>query len=587
MLAASLSVAFAQASSAAAASDQAAISSACRVDNEEAFRSEIDKLTFAAISKGLDGVDYRSLVDAAWRTTGVDTVLEQRVNKSIAEVQEESSWSSLLQSLASREAAQNLASTVAERTYRSEEMKGAVESVAGEVGKQLSSRIELATLDAAEPAVGCVRAFLGQRYGSAITKMVAGDTQKAFEKTVDAGSAQVTTTDLAIQSKGLIAGAIILVVRRSLSNLAKRIGQRVVGAVLGRLVLVAADGVGIVLIAKDIWEMRNGILPIIQAEMVSDDTKVKVKAEIATAFAEQLQTHLREVSAATADRILEVWHEFKTTHAKVVELADKMPEFKTFMDTVEPQQIPRVDRVVSLVLASEGEAGIAKRVADGTLDQAAKKLPEAVLDIATDSGSLEAALGWQRLAGDRIDKVAALEIDRIAKPQDFTADTLQRLIGLDDKFAVSRVGALPRTLRETLSELSPERQRSLARALTPEELSSFAGYVQGLKQNAAVRLASAVSDDPHRMKLLADPGLQQAILTSRDQDAAVGMMLREGDLFDILSLQHDFNLTTGGDVSPLLMWHKHTGAVAAVLAVAGLLLLMFLRLLFGGRRRTA
>jgi len=586
VMAASLATAWGDDAAGASASspEQNAISASCRVDNEDAFRSEIDKLTYAAILKGLNGVDYPALVDAAWRTTGTDTILEQRVSKSIAEVQEESTWGTLLQSLASREAAQNLATSVAERTYRSEEMKKAVEDIAAEVGKQLSGRIELATLDAAQPAVGCVRAFLGPRYGSAISLLVAGQTGKAFEKTAGAGSAEVSTTDLAIQSKGLIAGAVILVVRRSLANLAKRIGQRVVGAVLGRLVSVVAGGVGLVLIAKDIWEMRNGILPVIETEMKSEDTKQKVRAEIATTFAEQLQTHLKEVSASTADRILEVWHEFKAAHAKVVELADRRPEFKSFMDTVQPAQLPRVDRVVSLVLASEGEDGIAKRVADGTLDQAAKSAPDAVLDIATDTRSLEEALGWQRLAGAGIDKVAALEIHRIAKPQDFTADTLQKLIGLDDKFSVSRIGALPRGLRETVATLSPERQRSLARALTPQELASFAGYVQGLKQNAAVRLASAVADDPRRMKLLADPGLQQAILASRDQDAAVGMMLREGNLFDLVNLQQDLNLATGGDVSPLLMWHKHTGAVSAVLAGTGVLLLMIYRLLFRRRR---
>ena len=560
----------------------------CHVGDEDAFRAEIDKLTYAAILKGMEGVDYPALVDAAWHTTGTDSVLDERVTKSIAEVQEESTSWALLQSLASRDAAQKLAASVAERTYRSEEMKKAIDSIAGEVGKQISGRIELATLDAAGPAVGCVKAFLGPRYGSTITKLVAGDTNTAFEKTADAGSAQVSATDLAIQSKGLIAGAVILVVRRALANLAKRIGQRVVGAVLGKLVSVVAGGVGLVLIAKDIWDMRHGILPIIDAEMRADDTKSKVKGEIAAAFAEQLQTHLKEVSAGTADRILEVWHEFKAAHAKVVDLADRKPEFKGFMDTVQPDQLPRVDRVVALVLGAEGEDGLLKRLSDGTLDEAAKRLPESVLSIAGETGSLEQAIGWQRLAGADIDKVAALEIHRIAKPADFTADTLKRLLALDDKFAVSRVGALPRPLRETVAALTPERQKALARALTPEELGSFAGYIQGLKQNAAVRLGSAIADDPHRMKLLADPGLQQAILSSRDQDAAVGMMLRDGSLFDMLNLQTDFNLASGGDVSPLLMWHKHTGAVGAALAAAALLLLSFLRLLFGfGRRRRA
>src|SRR5450432_220179 len=80
-----------------ATSDATAASSGCQVDNEDAFRAEIDKLTYAAILKGMDGVDYPALTNAAWHATGTDTVLDQRVEKSIAEVQEESSWSALLQ----------------------------------------------------------------------------------------------------------------------------------------------------------------------------------------------------------------------------------------------------------------------------------------------------------------------------------------------------------------------------------------------------------------------------------------------------------------------------------------------------------
>ena len=584
LLLASVAQVFAQATAPAAGSAATGVS-VCQVNDEDVFRAEIDKLTFAAISKGLAGVDYPALVNVAWRETGTDSVLDQRVTKSITEIQEETSWTALLQSLASREAAQSLAVSVAERTYRSEEMKKAVEAIAGDVGKQLTGRIELATLDAAQPAIGCVRAFLGPRYGSTIALQVAGDTGRAFEQSAGAGSAQVSNGDLVIESKGLIAGAVILVVRRALANLAKRIGQRVVGAVLGKIVSVVAGGIGLVLIAKDIWEMRNGILPVIDAEMKSDETKAKVKSEIAAAISEQLQTHLKEISSSTADRILDVWHEFKAAHAKVVELAGKQPAFKTFIDTVAPAQLPRVDRVVALVLSSEGEAGVVKRLDDGTLDEAAKRLPEAVLDIATDVRSLQDAIGWHQLAGADVDKVAKLEIHRIAKPQDFTAESLRKLIGLDDGFAVGRIAALPRASRDAITAMTPDRQKSLARALTPEELSSFAGYVQGLKQNAAVRLVSAVADDPHRMKIFSDATLQQAILASRDQNAAVGLMLRDGAIFDVLNLQTDFALVTGGDVSPVLMWHKHTGAVATGLAGAGLVLLMLLRLMFGRRRR--
>ncbi len=556
----------------------------CQVGDEEAFRNAIDSLTYAAIAKGLEGVEYPALVNIAWRETGADLALDQRVTKSVTEIQEETSWSTLLSSLASQEAAQALATSVAERTYRSEEMNKAIEAIAADVGRQLTSRIELATLDAAAPAVACVRAFLGPRYGASVSMLVADDTGKAFQQTAAAGSASVTNTDLAVQSKGLIAGAVILVARKALANLAKRIGQRVVGAVLGKIVSVVAGGIGLILIAKDIWEMRAGILPIIESEMRSDDTKSKVKAEIALAIAEQLQTHLKDISAGTADHILQVWHEFKAAHAKVLELTEKQPAFKAFMNTVSAVQLPRVDRVVALVLASEGEPGVAKRLSDGTLDEAAKRMPDPVLDIATDTRSLDEAFGWQQLAGSQVAKVAANELHRIAKPKDFTVESLKQLLALDDKYAVTRIGALPRDLREAVGGMTPERQRSLSRSLGSDEFNLFAGYVQGLKRNAAVRLISAVADDPTRMKLFSQANLQQAVLTSRNQEAAVGLMLRDGSLFNFVNLQQDFDLVTSGDVSPLLLWYKHTAAVSTGLGGSLLLLLMLFRM-FGGRRR--
>ena len=178
-------------------------------------------------------------------------------------------------------------------------------------------------------------------------------------------------------------------------------------------------------------------------------------------------------------------------------------------------------------------------------------MPDDVLGIATDVRSLEEAIGWQRLAGSSVGKVAANELHRMAKPKDFTAESLAVLLSLDDKFSVGRIGALPRDLRDAVSSLSLERQRTFARNLGTDELTALGGYVQGLKHNAAVRLVASVADEPRRMKLLSSPSVLNAILTSRDQDAAVGLMLREGSLIDLITLQSDFNLVSSGDVSPI------------------------------------
>lgn len=558
---------------------------ACRVDDEEAFRAEVERLTLTALEVGLKDVDYGGLVNEVWNNQDVDLVLDRRIDEAIEQIREETSWTTILKSLASQEAARKLAEAVAERTYRSEEMKKAIENLAGGVGEGLAGRIELATLDAAVPAVACVRAFLGPRYGTTISLMVADDTGRQFESTAAAGSADISTGDLAVQSKGLIAGTVILIVRRTLANLAKRLGQRVVGAVLSRLVSVVAGGVGVVLIAKDIWDMRNGVLPIIEEEMKSPESKERVRAELAMAISEQLGAHLGEVSKSTSERILDVWHEFKQAHAKVVDLSERHGDFKGFIDSVDRGQLPRVDRVVALVLEKEGEPGVLKRLENGTLDGAIKQLPDAALDIASDAKSLDAAFGWQRLAGSDLDKVLAYGMHRVSQPEDYTLESFRQLVALEDPVAIARVSHLPRLGREAVSALAPDRLRALARALSPEELAAFAGYLQGLGTNASVRFMSAIADEPQRMKAFAPGYVQQAILGSRDQEAAIGMLLRGGALFDLANMQSDLQLILDGSVSPLLIWEKHPSAIMGVGILALFLFMAMLRMMIGGRRR--
>ena len=98
------------------------------------------------------------------------------------------------------------------------------------------------------------------------------------------------------ESTGGLAGATILIVRRQLANLAERVGQRIVGSVLSRLVSVVAGGVGLVLIAKDIWEFRNGVLPIIATEMKAPATKEKVRDELASTLDQQMNDHVKEIA---------------------------------------------------------------------------------------------------------------------------------------------------------------------------------------------------------------------------------------------------------------------------------------------------
>ncbi|MFZ4809065.1 MAG: hypothetical protein ACOYLQ_17570 [Hyphomicrobiaceae bacterium] len=558
---------------------------ACHARDEAGFRAAIEAITQRALTSALGKVDYRALVLEEWRKGGVDEIIDKRVDMAVVEVRQETSWTELMKSLAVSDKAQSLATAVAERVYRSDAIKSAFEGVAGGVGKSLGQTIELATVDAAEPALKCIRAFIGPRYGSSVANVVTADAAKQFAVDPATGAAAVSTATVALEGSGAIAGTVLLAVRRQMSNMAARVGQRLVGSVLSRVVSTVAGGVGLVLIAKDIWDFRYGVLPIIEGEMKSRATKDKVIDELAKGLSEQMTEHSREIAGGTADRVMAIWQDFRRAHIKVVDLAERSEPFRKFLDDTRADQLPRLDEIVSLILAEEGEDGVGKRLNDGSLHRAVTTLPPAGLEIARENRSLGTALAWAALAGDKLPRVVEYEIHRRAKPADFTGASLTRLLGLDDKVAAVRLASLGADARSALFELETPELRTLARGLSEDELATLARYLTGLDRLASQRVLRAVSQAPAKMQVLASARVRDAILASRDQMAAVGMMLRADNLMaDPWTLNDDVRLVLDGRISAVLLWDKHPLVVSGAGLAMLIVLLMLRRLLFGGRR---
>ena len=507
---------------------------ACQARDEASFRTAIDSLTQRALLDGLKRVDYSAVVADEWRKSGFDEVLDKRVDMAVDEVANETSLWERSRSLFNKDKAKELAETVAERVYRSEPVKAGLETIVGGVARNVGGSILLAASDAAEPALECLQAFLGPRYGSLVSKAVADDAKSEFQLDPARTSASIGTGAVLAEGKGGIAGAVILVVRRQLSTIASRIGQRIVGAILGRLVGMVAGGIGAVLIAKDIWEFRNGVLPIVATEMKAKATKDMVRAEIAKAIAEQINEHTREIAGATADRVIEIWREFRRGHAKVVELIERDAAFRAFVDTLKPNDLARLDEVVALVQASDGEGGVGARLANGTLAKAVTRLPPGGMEIARELRSLDLGIKWWELAGAQLPQVIDLGLHRRSASADITSPQLRRLLALDDRTATTRLAGIPRPARDTLLELPDRELKALARALAEAELDTLASYLTGLEPQARERVMKAIAATPARMQVLAPARVRDAVIASKDQLAAVTMMLR-----------------TSGPVSPL------------------------------------
>ena len=524
------------------------------------------------------------LVADEWRRGNIDDIIDREVDRAIAEVREESSWFKLWSSLASRERAQELATTAAERVYRSEPMKKAIEALATGLGKEIGKRIELATIDTAGPATQCMQAFLGRRYGTTVARIVADGAGKEYSIDPGKGGAHVSTGQVLMEGSEGIAGTVVLVVRRQLANMASRLGQRLVGSILSRLVSVVASGVGIVLIAKDIWDFRHGVLPIVADEMKSKATKDKVREELAKSIAEQIGDGLKEIAEKTAERVVEIWLEFRRAHAKVVELAERQDDFKRFLETVKAEDMPRLDEIVGLVLAGEGEAGVLKRLADGTLHRAVTALPPAALDIAREARSLETALQWSAVAGDSLPKVVEYEVHRRAKPEAFTKASLQRLLGLQDRLAITRLASLTPAAR-TLAVRARDRRAQGARAgagrhpaRQPVALSHRPR--QGLRPARAARRGANAG--PHGRARQA----QGARCHHRLQRPGGG---GRHDAAGQLAARPDPDAGASASwcstaaSARWLLWEKHPVSLAATGVLALILLLLMRRLLFGTR----
>ena len=556
---------------------------ACQAGEEAGFRAAIEQLTRRGLEAGLADVDYKALVADEWRRGNIDDLIDREVDRAIGEVREESSWFKLWSTLASREKAQELATTAAERVYRAEAMKKAIEVLATGLGKEIGKRIELATIDTGGPARQCMEAFLGRRYGTTLARIVADGAGKEYSLDASKGGAKVSTGQVLIEGSEGIAGTVVLVVRRQLASMATRIGQRIVGSILSRVVSVVAGGIGLVLIAKDIWDFRHGVLPIIAEEMKSKATKDKVREELAKSMAEQIHDSVKDIAEKTAERVVEIWQEFRRAHAKVVELAERQEGFRRFLETVKADDMARLDEIVGLVLAGEGERGVLKRLNDGTLHRAITGLPPGSMEIARETRSLETALKWSAVAGASLPKVVDYEVHRRARPEDFSTAGLQRLLGLEDRLAVTRLASLTPAARTQLFELETAELRSLARVLDEVELDSLSRYMTGLDKPSAHRVLRAVVQTPARMAELGKPRVRDAILASSDQAAAVGMMLQASAMPDPTQMMEHLRLVLAGRVSPLLLWERHPASLAATAVLALALIMMMKRLLFGTR----
>lgn len=570
------------------AQDQAAVVTIdeCRDLQDDAVRGKIREVAETSLKSELAGVDYAALVNAHWDKADVGAQIDREVDAAIEAVRADSSWLDRAYSNVSQSTAARFATAVADKAYNSEGFKSALAGVASGIAADIGNRLESVTASVASPVLACVRTALQSRYGGAVAQVFEQESQRNLGVSAEEGQARIAPGDLILTNVASISGIVLIVTRRVIGRMVAGMGRRIAGVVASRIVSSIAGLVGLALIAKDIYDAGEGVFPIIAERMKADDTKALIKNEIATSIQSDVTQQLGTIAQETAERIYSVWLDFRQKYQRLLTLAEQNEQFSAFLRDRKLDQLGKLGQIVDVIVASEGEEKVFTRVQDGSLNRALLDLTEPGLKIATDMKSIETALKWTELAGDRLERVADLGIYRAVSPDEISQDALAKLLALPDRGAVQRVAQLDAAARDAILSLPQAQIQEFARRMTEPQLAAFADYRRRLDPAASRRLLRAVTENPAVMGDLTSSGLAEAVLRSRDQLAALDMLIRTGEgLLSYGRIFRDAELVLDGTVSPRVFLERYWASVL-VGAVVLLLFLLWLRRLIFGRAPT-
>jgi hypothetical protein len=549
-------------------------------DNE--VHDKIRALASAGLKTELEAINYVELVNIYWSKTNAASRIDSAVDAAIATVRSDTSWFDRAYSKYSPNSAERYAKAVADKAYNSEAFKAAVESLAAAVATDAGARIEQATKKLSNPVLECVQAALHSRYGGAVAQAFAMDALQKIE-TTNAPGVSIGTAEFVMQHPDAISGVLVIVTREVIAKIAQSIGSRIAGVVASRLVGLIAGGIGVILIAKDVYEAGDGIFPVIAEQMKSDKTKTLIKDEIGKSLQTDITAQAGAIAEQAADRIYSLWADFKQKYYRLFALGAKDAGFLDYLKSFSSfEKVGKLAQLVDIIYASEGEPRVFARVADGSLNKALLGLDDNGLKIAAEQKSLEKALQWTALAGDALPQAVESGIYRWLSPGEVTPEKLRKILSLSDKNAIARLANLEPGARDAILNLPADLTQRFALRLNARELTAFADYERNLEPAAAKRLLGLAVEDPSIMQGLSGEGLRQAVMGSRDQLAALNMLIHENaNLLSYGRIAKDAGLVRDGAVSYRVFWERYWLSII----VAGFVLLVFLswirRLLFG------
>ncbi|MGH1349549.1 MAG: hypothetical protein ACRBBN_01890 [Methyloligellaceae bacterium] len=563
----------------------------CNVTSEADFRFGLESILKDVIGSSLKDVDYKGIVDKSWEKNQVNKLISTLVKRKARQLRRDKTIYQLISTLGSSEARTNFAQEFAEGVFGSEKFKEVIGIIANDVGLAISSKLDAITTKAEGPVASCIRKFIGPRYGDTIAILVSRQTQNkvGIDSTKTRSNAGVT--DILAQSSGGLTGALMIVLRRAIvDRLSIWLGRRLVGTIVTRAVGAVVGIVGWVLIAKELWDLRLGILPILRKELKSDKTKAEVKAELIKGLDEELSKALDSVPTEVAASIFAIWINFKKQNEKVLELARKYPKFQNLLKELHSSDekralalLRKTNSLVNLTIEKGGEENFLKALNDGSLQRAILELSETGVQIAVDTKSIELAFEWTKAARDRLQDIYRIGLHKYSKPDEYDEKKIGKLLSLRNEQQMKRIAALESKKRDALFKLPQDHLQDFLENLNQYQLSALSFYIEELKPDVSQSFIRGILIEPEKMKLFSKGYVQTGILNSGDQSAAIRYMLRPNSTLNLFQLPEDIRLATNGEVHPLLLWSKEPVTLTLAAFITLFVFMTIWRLIFGRR----
>ncbi|CAN5835056.1 hypothetical protein BH10CHL1_BH10CHL1_48850 [soil metagenome] len=505
----------------------------CSKLNQEALRTEIEKIAHQVLTDQSSGLDIPSVVARHWASLNVDATINGEVERAVSQLSNDEGYFSRLWSGWSAEKAQEFATKIANDAFTSPTFKAKITELSNAIALEISNDIEANFARAASAAFLCMKAYVGERYSATLFSAFEDKVSVEIKGVNVAANNAVAVNPTDVHGKALGGLGLIIVTeisRRIAQKLAERIAERIAGGIVERilgeagasLIPIAGWIVGLGLIAWDLWQGGKGALPQIQEALEGEEVKAKIRSEIAASVKDGLPQEVSIVSLEIAVDIMDDWNNFCTLNQYVCMVAGENPTFKQILDSTPLDHISALSTLVNTFIEIAGRSTLDSAIQNGQFEQLLA-LPAPALDILHTTKSVETTLLWAKLAGDKLDRLVKYGVYQRKTPADFDQKLLLAVLNLDDNGAIQKLLELDRDQLAAIVDFAGDKLAPITRQTSVADIKQLATYLvqQPAGQQPSAQVAAGLANGTLTVQKLIKPEMAAAVTPSPTAPSSV------------------------------------------------------------------